>query len=372
MHGLELQQLLTGGTAGMFGEFAKLPIDNLQLMIAFLRNDLQSLAKCASTSRCLKVETQRLLRRTWHCRACGVELLHRRRCNPLEHGNFEDGPALMAPYEDTCESFDGRFEAFDFRSCEESPWDSPISSLLQSFPDHTTICHSHFVYCKDCERFLGTRAQITCEREGQTAPDLDVLLLCVPYLLEFDGEGVVEKIEAPYHDVIFHCSGSGHACDAKLFRYDSILSKHHTWRKPGSRAERAWYINSFWNETTTATTASETSIIVGDPESVHLAQGMMETAPVWCSSCKSMIGWKFVKDLSSKKPNVHYVQRFGVCESAILELKKSDSESVDSDESSLLTMGSLERWEELSAREMDDVDDVDESERGLSEDGEAQ
>lgn len=268
----------------------------------------------------------------------------------------------ISPWQDKLKSFEGcGFEAFHFES-SESPWDSPIRlpQVLKSFPDHTTICHSHFVYCKDCQRFLGIRAQITCEREGQTAPDLDVLLLCVPYLLEFDGEGVVEKIEVnehlnehpPSHDMIFHCSGSDRECDAKLFRYDSILSKYHTWRKPGGRFEQAWYINNFWNET---------AITVGDPQSVQLAQGMMETAPVWCSSCKSMIGWKFVKDLGSKKPNVHYVHRFGVCESAILELS-SDSESVDS-ESSLFTVGSLE---ELLAREMDD-----ESERGLSE-GEVQ
>ena len=209
-------------------------------------------------------------------------------------------------------------EAFCFT--ESGKKDDPISlaEVLDQFPEYNRIRQSHFVYCKGCQRFLGCRLQITQEPFNDfngpvpQVPGLDFLLLCAPYLIELDRQGLTE-----INSQIVHCSGRiqtngvTEVCGAKLFRCDAVLSRQHAWRKPGCRIEPAWYINNFWNQET---------VNVGHPSCSNLAQGLMETANVWCSKCETIVGWKFVKDLCSKKPNVHFVHRFGVCESSMIEL----------------------------------------------------
>ena len=250
------------------------------------------------------------------------------------------------------ESFDGSgaFEAFRFAESRKKENPICLEQVLAQFP-HDRIRQSHFIYCRACQRFLGWRLQMTREplESLETPLGLDNLLLCFPYLIELDAEGIpVRKLE---HESIFHCSGrlSNGVCGARLFRQDSVLSERHAWRKPESRrVEPAWYINHFFDG----------AVNVGRPSCSHLAQGVMETATVWCSKCDATVGWKFVKDLCSKKPNVHYVHRFGVCESSVVELAADVSvdtaDTVDTDDQS----PALELEEENE--DEDDEDDEDE------------
>eukprot|EP00435_Cladocopium_sp_Y103_P033438 s2403_g8.t1 len=357
--------------------FANLPMDNLDLLIALLKNDLNALAKCASTCRFWKAEMQDALFRAWHCRACKSKLLHRRFVRRFNEACFQDGPALVCELDDegmrvsgmktmkTMEFFDGSgaFEAFRFAQSRKKENPICLEQILAQSPGHGRIRQSHFIYCKACQRFLGCRLQMTREDARQpfeTPSGLDILLLCLPYLLELDAEGrvPVRKLE---HETIFHCSGrwSNGVCGARLFRLDSVLSEQHAWRKPESRrVEPAWYINNFFVD----------AVNVGRPSCSHLAQGVMETATVWCSKCEATVGWKFVKDLCSKKPNVHYVHRFGVCESSVLELAAEDPsvDTLDADDQSL----ALDMEEEDEEHEEDEEDyQEDASSEDLSLDG---
>lgn len=111
-------------------------MDNLDLLIALLKNDLNALAKCASTCRFWKAEMQDALFRAWHCRACKSKLLHRRAVRRFNEACFQDGPALVCEVNDegmglsgaeTMKSFDGSgaFEAFRFtqsRKKTQSAW----------------------------------------------------------------------------------------------------------------------------------------------------------------------------------------------------------------------------------------------------------
>lgn len=367
-------QGLVHGVYGDASLFANLPMDNLDLLIALLKNDLNALAKCASTCRFWKAEMQDALFRAWHCRACKTKLLHRRAVRRFNEACFQDGPALVCEVNDegmglsgaeTMKSFDGSgaFEAFRFTRSRKKENPICLEQVLAQFPGHDRIRQSHFIYCRACQRFLGCRLQMTRE-PFETPLGLDILLLCFPYLLELDAEGIpVRKLE---HETIFHCSGrlSNGVCGASLFRQDSVLSERHAWRKPESRrVEPAWYINNFFIE----------AVNVGRPSCSHLAQGVMETATVWCSKCEATVGWKFVKDLCSKKPNVHYVHRFGVCESSVLELAAGNAsgDTVDTDEQSL-ALDMEEENEENEENEEDEEDEdseEDESSEDLSPDG---
>ena len=256
----------------------------------------------------------------------------------------------------------GAFEAFRFAQSRKKENPICLEEVLAQFPGHDRIRQSHFIYCMACQRFLGCRLQMTGE-PFETPLGLDILLLCLPYLLELDAEGIpVRKLE---HEAIFHCSGrcSNGVCGARLFRQDSVLSERHAWRKPESRrVEPAWYINNFF---------IDRAVNVGRPSCSHLAQGVMETATVWCSKCEATVGWKFVKDLCSKKPNVHYVHRFGVCESSVLELAAENAtvdtvDIVETDDQSLAL--DMEEENEENEENEDEDSEEDEEEDGSSED----
>ena len=186
--------------------------------------------------------------------------------------------------------------------------------------------------------------------KGRPEPDLDLLVLCEPYLVEMDHDG---RVVTETSNMMFHCSGIRSTtqlrCGQPLFRLDSILSKKHMWRIPGSHVESAWYINDFMPN----------AIYVASARPSQLAQGIMETADVLCARCKSIIGWKFVSDLCAKKHNMHYVHRFGVCCSAILELEDMDDTdgSYDSNVGSDLTLnGSPSSYYTTSDSDPDDPD----------------
>ena len=64
-------------------------------------------------------------------------------------------------------------------------------------------------------------------------------------------------------------------------------------------------------------------------------EGPMVTADVSCSACNSIIGWKFVSDMQKDQPNIHFVNRYGICCSSFRERpEKCRSRSTASCESS--------------------------------------
>lgn len=239
-------------------------------------------------------QTAPLLQRSWCCKACEAQLLPRRLtrrfCTPF----FQDGPAVFV----NLESFD-RFEALDFQEHQDSEKEAQSSfkeegakdvgfeDLLENFTSYDSIHHSHLVFCRNCQRFLGSRLQVSC---ADTV--LDFLLICTPYLQEVDLKGCFSKCRVRYCSGL-HCRAK--QCGQALFCEDSLLSDEHAWRLPNSKAERAWYINHFF----------QGAVNVGEALPRALAQGVMETAEVSCAKCRGVIGWKFVADMCVNKCNIN-------------------------------------------------------------------
>ncbi|CAJ1402164.1 unnamed protein product [Effrenium voratum] len=254
-----------------------------QHILGCLRRDLQSLASAASSCRALKDDCQPLLFRRLTCGACGCHVIHPKETQRGQR--LEDGPALVAQ-------------------------DAETTLLDLRLEPETGLLGCRRLMCK-CDRFLGR----------VLGPSISVIKLCASYLVEIDNDGPVSQ------RCVMHCSGRAKkpGCGQPLFFRDSVISKDHCWRIPSCGAERAWYINDF--------ITGSVSVGVGTPS--RLAQGPMVTADVSCSACNSIIGWKFVSDMQKDQPNIHFVNRYGICCSSFRERpEKCRSRSTASCESS--------------------------------------
>lgn len=335
------------------------------VVLCFRRGDLQSLAICAAVSRAFLGLCEPLLRRFFVCRGCGCHLLHPKQLatRMASSGVFEDGPALVL-------SHSGNLPEIAEVPCDagvtEPPRQREVRRLIKAYyckalPQTrdfwesklhmAKVCHTHRLHCNSCSLYLGSKLQLLLDAET-----LLLTSICGPYLQEMDKDG---PCAADGIGLILHCSGARRqkgripsVCGQALCSADSVLSRHHCWRPPGSSVEGAWYINEFLPG----------SVDVGQPSPRNLAQGSMETADVTCRACGGYVGWKFAKDLEGSR-NVHQVGRFGLCCSSIQELTEArrgqkvrgeGEESYDSDSATSAATSSL------SERPPPDPDDADE------------
>lgn len=298
-----IAQASAGGSAETFLNFLQLPPEVLiSVLRRFRRGDLCSLARCACLCKNLHEPCKPLLMRALLCQSCGMHILHPRDVRaPQGHEAFdifEDGPAVL-------------LRRMSVPALQELG--APRASALKCFRFRTpeeSRTKLRRIHCRGCQLYLGERF-LTCPQTGENST-VAATAICRAYLTEVDSEGPVGGDAEP-----LHCGGArrtrGNAsdpCGQPLFLCNSVLSRQHCWSPPGGRIEQAWYINSFLDG----------SVQLGPSVRRPLAQGLMETADVTCSSCGGFVGWQFSKDLASGR-NQNQVGRFGICVSSVLELQ---------------------------------------------------
>eukprot|EP00928_Gymnodinium_smaydae_P023717 TRINITY_DN19461_c0_g1_i1.p1 TRINITY_DN19461_c0_g1~~TRINITY_DN19461_c0_g1_i1.p1 ORF type:complete len:521 (+),score=31.89 TRINITY_DN19461_c0_g1_i1:37-1563(+) len=395
-----------------------LPHEVLSMTFACLRrNNLVDLGRASSTCKTFKSLCTMLLWRAYACRQCNMPLFHPRDHFFRQHslsGILEDGAAVACRLTTCGDSttagamrppslsmFESEYIGLSKNDAQE--WRlirrlARTEAILNGEGEGEDVADDaiseryvgvHRLSCPRCHLYLGetmTRAPQPEEGTGGHNPWnlasickglgesmsrttqkknsagnrnlCDIAFICKSYIHLVDTDGpCAETPELIYCNGRHRRHGIGY-CGQALFSRQDVLSRQHCWTLPGGPLEAAWYVNGLLFG----------SVAVGESRSCRLAQGRMDVADVSCSKCHGVIGWQFVRDLSTWRVNRSQVGRFGICTSSMCFKSADQRVDVSDDEEYEET----EEWQEdVEEENNEDVESMREESVDRIEDGTA-